>query len=69
MINLTAITRIMSEQRGDRFQPHAAVHRLGGEGVPQSVRVHAVHAGCATDAMDDAADGVSRRARRVVSRQ
>jgi hypothetical protein len=25
MINLTAITRIMAEQRGDRFQPHAAV--------------------------------------------
>jgi hypothetical protein len=38
------------EQRGDRFEPHAAVYGLGGQGVPQPVRVHAGHSGGAAHA-------------------
>ncbi len=44
------------EQRGDRLQAHAPVDRLGGQGVPQSVGVHAVDAGGAADAGDGAFD-------------
>ena len=40
----------VAEQRGDGFQPHAAVDGLGGQGVPQLVRVHAGDAGGAADA-------------------
>ena len=49
MISLTRITRIMAEQGSDGFQPHAAVDRLGGQGVPQPVRVHAGNSGGAAD--------------------
>jgi hypothetical protein len=47
----------------------SAVDGLGGEGVSQPVRVHAVHAGCATDAVNDAADGVSVQRPAVISDQ
>jgi hypothetical protein len=46
----------MAEQGGDGFQPHAAVDRLGGQGVPQPVRVHAGNPGRAADPVHDPAD-------------
>ena len=45
-------------QGGDGFQPHAAVDRLGGEGVPQPVRVDAGNPGGAADAVHDPSDQV-----------
>ena len=49
----------VAEQGGDRLEPHAAVDRLGGQGVPQLVRVQAGHSGAFADSRDDAADGVA----------
>jgi hypothetical protein len=46
------------EKRGDGFQPHATVDRLGGQGVPQPVGVNTWDAGEAADAVDDPADRV-----------
>jgi len=57
MFPLDSFTRIMTEQRGDGFEAHAAVDGLGGERVPQAVRVHVVDAGDGADAGDDAVHG------------
>jgi hypothetical protein len=58
----------MPEHRGDRLQPHAAVDRLGGQGVTQLVRVGA-DTGVASDAADDAADDVAVQRPAVVGGQ
>jgi hypothetical protein len=49
----------MTEQRGDGFEAHAAVDGLGGQGVPQTVGVHAVDPGDGVDAGDDSVHGAT----------
>ena len=49
----------VAEQRGDRFEAHAAVDGLGGEGVAQLVGVDVADAGARPTRRDDAADVVA----------
>ncbi len=49
---------LVAGQGGDGFQSHAAVDGLGGQGVPQPVRVHAGDAGGPADAVHDPPDQV-----------
>ena len=47
----------MAEQRGDRFEAHPAVDRLGGEGVAtQLVRMDVAEPSRSGDAANDPAD-------------
>ena len=59
----------MAEQGGDGLESHAAVDRLGGEGVPEPVRVDARDARSAGDPCDDAGDGVAVQGAAVVGGQ
>ena len=54
---LDSITRIMPEQRRDRFQAHAPVDRLGGQGVAQLVGMHVADPGPLGRGDDVAVDG------------
>ena len=57
--------RAVSEEGGDRFEAHAAVDRLGGQGVAQLVGVGA-DTGVAGDAAHDASDEVAVEGAAVV---
>ena len=48
----------MAEQGGDRFQAHAAVDRLGGQGVPELVGVDMAQPGGGAGPVDHPGDGV-----------
>jgi hypothetical protein len=48
----------MAEHGGDRFQAHAAVDRLGGQGVPELVGVDVRQPGGRARLVDIAGDGV-----------
>ena len=48
----------VAEQGGDGFQAHAAVDRLGGQGVPELVRVDMRQAGGGAGPVDHPGDGV-----------
>ena len=48
----------MAEHRGDRFQAHAAVDGLGGQGVPQLVGVDVGQPGGGAGPVDHPGDGV-----------
>ena len=49
----------MAEQGRDGFQAHAAVDGLGGQGVPQLVRVDMWQARGGAGAVDHAGDGMA----------
>ena len=57
----------MAEQRGDRFEGHAPVDALGGEGVAQRVGVDVADAGAAGDGGDVAVDGAAVHGLMVVA--
>jgi hypothetical protein len=48
----------MAEQRGDGFQAHSAVDRLGGQRVAELVRVDVGQPGSGSGLVDHAGDGV-----------
>lgn len=56
-------------ERGDGLEPHAAVDRLGGQGVPEPVRVDARDARRARDPAHDAGDPVPVQGAAVVGDQ
>ena len=60
---------LVPEQGGNGFQPHAPVDGLGGQRVPQPVRVHAGNPGGAGDAGNDAADDIPVQRAAVVGDQ
>jgi hypothetical protein len=47
----------VSEQRGDRFEAHPTIDRLGGEGVSELVGMDVSDAGAFGDGGDVAVDG------------
>ena len=51
--------RAVSEEGGDGFEAHAAVDRLGGQGVAELVGVDVADPGPLGDPADDAMDGAS----------
>ena len=60
---------LVAEQCSDGFQAHAAVDGLGGQGVPQPVRVDTGNASSASDPVDDAADAVPVQRSAVIGDQ
>jgi hypothetical protein len=60
---------MMAEQCGDGFQAHAPVDRLGGQGVPQPVRVHRGNPGGPADPVHDPSDDVPVQRAAVVGDQ
>jgi hypothetical protein len=59
----------MAEHRGDRLQAHAAVDRLGGQGMPQLVGVEVAQPGGGAGPVDHPGDGMPVQRPAVLARQ